>query len=185
MNFLLLKCAEKTRRVANSAVDGHFASHELAPYARSSVFETSSYRQSNRKSHDDELGLSNPIVFNSILPTANNLRSFLNHPTRVKNSKYFLVDSSHFSASDSGLKSEPQRLVPETFAFPVTVSNQRLGSLTLTARAPCRTGSGALTCTSCRFGPFEPLSSSNSQLQNMKRSFSEETKHLTNCQANG
>jgi hypothetical protein len=104
--------------VANCAVDEQFSSHELAPYAKSSVFETSSYRQlTNRKSHDDELGLSNPIVFNLILPTANNPRSFLNHPARVKDSKYFLVDSSHFSASDSGLKSEPQRLVLETFAI--------------------------------------------------------------------
>jgi hypothetical protein len=126
--IFLLKCVEQTRRVANCAEDGHFASHELAPYARSSVFETLSYRQStNRKSHDDELGLSNPILFNSILTTANNLRSFLNLPTRVKDSKCFLVDSSHFSAPDSGLTSEPQRSVPETFAFPVTVSNQRMG----------------------------------------------------------
>jgi hypothetical protein len=82
MNFLVLTCVEQTRRVANCAVDGHFASHELALYARSSVFETLSYWQStNRKSHDDELGLSNPILFNSILTTANNLRLFLNLPT--------------------------------------------------------------------------------------------------------
>jgi hypothetical protein len=99
-------------------------------YTRSSVFETLSYWQStNHKSHDDELGLSNPILFNSILTTANSLRSFLNLPTRVIDSKYFLVDSSHFSAPDSGLASEPQRSVPETFAFPVTVSNQRMGLL--------------------------------------------------------
>jgi hypothetical protein len=136
-------------------VDGHFASHELALDARSSVFETLSYRQlTNRKSHDVELGLSNPIVFNSILPTANNLRSFLNHPTRVKDSRYFLTDSSHFSASDSGQKSEPQRLVPETFAIPVTASNQRLGSLTLTARAPCKNGK---RCTDMHIMPVRTL----------------------------
>jgi hypothetical protein len=88
MNFLLWKRLEQTRRVANCAVDGHLAPHELAPDPRSSVFYTFSYRQlTNCKSHDDELGLSNPIVFNSILPTASNLRSYLNHPTRVKASK--------------------------------------------------------------------------------------------------
>jgi hypothetical protein len=46
-----------------------------------------------------------------------------------------------------------------------TVSNQRLGSWKLTARAHPQTGGGAQTCTSCPFGGFEPFSWSNSQLK--------------------